>query len=110
MHVTQGYSKDSPQFGYLVQYLSKLDLGMQKLFLRYVTGSPRLPFGGFARLNPVMTMAKRLTPEGDCPDLYLPSVMTCQNYLKVPEYSSFEVLAQKFDYALKEGQNEFTLS
>jgi len=106
----QGYSKDSLQYGYVIQYLSSLDQETQKSFLKYVTGSSRLPFGGFARLDPLLTIAKRITPEGDCPDLYFPSVMTCQKNLKVPEYSSYEILANKFNYALKEGQNEFTMS
>ena len=110
IQASHGYDKASLQYLYLLEYMSKLDKAMQKLFLKYVTGSPRLPFGGFGKLNPVLTIAKRLTPEGDCPDLYLPSVMTCQNYLKVPEYSSSEILTQRFDYALKEGQNSFTLS
>ncbi len=110
IQASHGYDKTSLQYTYLLQYMARLDGPAQKLFLKYVTGSPRLPFGGFSRLNPSLTVAKRVTPSGDLPDLYLPSVMTCQNYLKVPEYSSEEVLAQRFDYALREGQNAFTLS
>ena len=90
--------------------MSQLDKGKQKLFTQYVTGSPRLPSGGFAKLTPLMTIAKRLTPEGEKADCYLPSVMTCQNYLKIPEYTSYEILSKQFDYALTEGQNSFTLS
>ena len=110
IQAAQGYDKNSLQYSYLLEYMSKLEKPMQKLFLKYVTGSSRLPFGGFAKLNPLLTIAKRLTIEGGTPDMYLPSVMTCQNYLKVPEYSSCEILTQRFDYALKEGQNSFTLS
>ena len=36
--------------------------------------------------------------------------MTCQNYLKIPEYSSYEVLRDKLTYAMNEGNNEFHLS
>jgi len=107
---TQGFDKASPQYSQVLVYLSKLDLKMQRLFLQYATGSPRLPHGGFKTLNPKLTVAKRIIPEGASPDDYLPSVMTCQNFLKVPEYSSYDVLKAKFDYALKEGQNSFTLS
>jgi len=105
-----GYYKDSPQYCYFIEYLITLQRDKQRLFLKYVTGSPRLPNGGFIELAPKMTIAKRITPEGDHPDLYLPSVMTCQNYLKIPEYSSYAILKDKFDYALTEGQNSFTLS
>eukprot|EP01022_Parablepharisma_sp_SALTPOND_P018813 TRINITY_DN3126_c0_g1_i1.p1 TRINITY_DN3126_c0_g1~~TRINITY_DN3126_c0_g1_i1.p1 ORF type:complete len:844 (-),score=94.00 TRINITY_DN3126_c0_g1_i1:742-3273(-) len=105
-----GYDKASPQYKYFLQYLASLPKVLQRLFLQYVTGSPRLPVGGFAKLSPKLTVAKRITPEGDHPDVYLPSVMTCQNYLKIPEYSTYQVLKEKFDYALNEGQNSFTLS
>lgn len=36
--------------------------------------------------------------------------MTCQNYLKMPEYSSFEVLKAKFDMAVAEGSQHFGLA
>eukprot|EP01022_Parablepharisma_sp_SALTPOND_P012544 TRINITY_DN1618_c0_g1_i1.p1 TRINITY_DN1618_c0_g1~~TRINITY_DN1618_c0_g1_i1.p1 ORF type:complete len:1441 (+),score=186.83 TRINITY_DN1618_c0_g1_i1:639-4961(+) len=107
---SQGYDKTSPQYMFFIEYLSNLSTPTQRLFLQYVTGSPRLPFGGFAKLNPRLTVAKRITPEDKNPDDFLPSVMTCQNFLKVPEYSSYAALQNKFDYALKEGQNSFTLS
>lgn len=40
----------------------------------------------------------------------LPSVMTCANYLKLPPYSSREVLRDRLLYAIKEGQGSFDLS
>jgi len=36
--------------------------------------------------------------------------MTCQNYVKLPAYSSYEVLKAKFEKAYEEGSNNFTLS
>jgi E3 ubiquitin-protein ligase TRIP12 len=36
--------------------------------------------------------------------------MTCVNYLKMPDYSSLEVLKQKVMVAIKEGQGAFHLS
>jgi len=105
-----GYDKVSPQYKYFIQYLISLTSTSQRLFLQYATGCPRLPIGGFEKLQPKMTIAKRVIPLGDNPDIYLPSVMTCQNYIKIPEYTSYEILKEKFDYALKEGQNSFTLS
>lgn len=36
--------------------------------------------------------------------------MTCQNYVKMPEYSTYEVLRERFNLAIKEGANNFTLS
>ena len=43
-------------------------------------------------------------------DDYLPSVMTCVNYLKMPDYSSLDVMRQKVSLAMKEGQGAFHLS
>eukprot|EP00831_Metopus_contortus_P051000 TRINITY_DN42842_c0_g1_i1.p1 TRINITY_DN42842_c0_g1~~TRINITY_DN42842_c0_g1_i1.p1 ORF type:complete len:254 (+),score=46.76 TRINITY_DN42842_c0_g1_i1:139-900(+) len=106
----QGFTNSSPQYHFVLDYMSSLDAMGRRLFLQYVTGSPRLPFGGFAMLKPKLCIAKRTTPSEKNPDEFLPSVMTCQNYLKVPEYSSYSVLSTKFEYALKEGQSSFTLS
>ena len=83
---SQGFDKGSSQYLSFITYLSNLDSSMQRLFLQYATGSPRLPFGGFSKLNPKLTVAKRITPERENPDDFLPSVMTCQNFLKLPEY------------------------
>jgi E3 ubiquitin-protein ligase TRIP12 len=43
-------------------------------------------------------------------DIYLPSVMTCANYLKLPRYSSKEILKERLLYAIKEGSESFYLS
>ena len=43
-------------------------------------------------------------------DDYLPSVMTCVNYLKMPDYSSLDIMKKKLDTATKEGQGAFHLS
>lgn len=40
----------------------------------------------------------------------LPSVMTCANYIKLPPYSSKEVMRQRLLYAIAEGQGSFDLS
>jgi E3 ubiquitin-protein ligase TRIP12 len=44
------------------------------------------------------------------PDDYLPTVMTCQNFLKIPEYSNIVVLKEKLLLAMNEGGNAFHLS
>lgn len=43
-------------------------------------------------------------------DDYLPSVMTCVNYLKMPDYSTLDVLSERLSLAIKEGQGAFLLS
>ncbi len=82
----------------------------QRKFLTFVTGTSRLPIGGFKSLSPKLTVVKRTCNPGENPDDFLPTVMTCQNYLKLPEYSSYEVLKEKITLAMNEGNNEFHLS
>jgi E3 ubiquitin-protein ligase TRIP12 len=43
-------------------------------------------------------------------DMYLPTAKTCTSYLKLPAYSSVEVLEQKLLYSMHEGQSTFQLS
>ena len=43
-------------------------------------------------------------------DDYLPSVMTCVNYLKLPDYSTLEILRERLQLAIREGQGAFHLS
>ncbi|KAF4122101.1 E3 ubiquitin-protein ligase TRIP12, partial [Geosmithia morbida] len=43
-------------------------------------------------------------------DDYLPSVMTCVNYLKLPNYSDMDSMTKQMSVAMKEGQGAFHLS
>lgn len=86
----------------------------------FVCGTPRLPIGGFAALRPLLTVVRKEVPstggrgekrEGGAlaADLYLPSCSTCQVYLKLPAYSSEEVLREKLKQAMTLGQEHFAL-
>jgi len=56
--------------------------------LQFVTGSPRLPIGGFRGLNPPLTVVKK-TATCVKNEEELPSAMTCYNYLKVNYFLNF---------------------
>lgn len=47
-----GYTATSTAITYFMNLLSELDAADQRRFLRFVTGSPRLPPGGIAALHP----------------------------------------------------------
>ena len=79
-------------------------------FIKFLTGSKRLPMGGFRALQPKLTIVKKTENVGSKADNVLPSVMACQNYVKVPAYSSYEIFKKRFDFAVAEGQQSFTLS
>jgi E3 ubiquitin-protein ligase TRIP12 len=124
-----GYSGDSAPVRHFVELLCELDRKERKAFLRFVTGSPRLPPGGLSSLQPQLTVVRKHPSGGDVPtpgttpgtpgvrdegttlaDGDLPSVMTCANYIKLPPYSCKEVLKERLMYAIREGQGSFDLS
>ncbi|PSC70280.1 E3 ubiquitin-ligase UPL3-like isoform A [Micractinium conductrix] len=141
--VDHGYTLQSPPVRALLEVLSELDAVEQRRFLRFVTGTPRLPPGGLAALQPRLTVVRKHShsggasglsgvegasapqgslsvPSGDAGSLPpgvksaadgdLPSVMTCANYIKLPPYSSKEVLKERLLFAITEGQGSFDLS
>ncbi|XP_055645246.1 E3 ubiquitin-protein ligase TRIP12 [Toxorhynchites rutilus septentrionalis] len=105
-----GFTQDSQAIQYFYDILSNYNRDEQRLFLQFVTGSPRLPTGGFKALTPPLTIVRKKIDGNQNPDDYLPSVMTCVNYLKLPEYSSREAMRQKLKLAASEGSMSFHLS
>lgn len=106
-----GYNIESRAIKYLFQVLSEYDEDAQRKFIQFVTGSPRLPVGGLKSLTPPLTIVRKTCDDSnDSPDSYLPSVMTCVNYLKLPDYSSVEIMRAKLRVAADEGQHSFHLS
>lgn len=109
-----GYTVDSPQIRWFCEILGSYSVEEQRAFLQFVTGSPKLPVGGFKTLTPPLTVVKRsvgadatttssssneavaaespavsvTTSAASSADRCLPSVMTCVNYLKVSEHRS----------------------
>ena len=106
-----GFNHDSQAIRFLFEVMSSYNRDEQRQFLQFVTGSPRLPVGGFKALSPPLTIVKKTFDSPDVlPDDYLPSVMTCVNYLKLPDYSSKKIMAEKLKIASEEGQYCFHLS
>ncbi|KAL9141695.1 hypothetical protein ABFS82_14G121300 [Erythranthe guttata] len=116
-----GYTSKSPAIVYLLEIMGEFTPDQQRSFCQFVTGAPRLPSGGLAALNPKLTIVRKHssntsnhanngTGASESADEDLPSVMTCANYLKLPPYSSKEVMYKKLLYAISEGQGSFDLS
>jgi len=93
-----GYSKDSPGFMRLVDVLVGLGADERKSFLQFTTGCSSLPPGGLANLQPRLTIVRKV----DGNDGSYPSVNTCVHYLKLPEYSSVEILRERLMVAMNE--------
>ena len=105
-----GFTHESIQIKYLFEILSSYKAEEQRKFLQFITGSPRLPYGGLRSLTPPLTIVRKTLEPGENPDHFLPSVMTCVNYLKLPEYSSYEIMREKLRISGEEGRNSFHLS
>lgn len=91
-----GYHADSKQVRFLVDLMVNYSVperrGFTKLYvscfsfdahpvltasLFSLTGSPKLPLGGFRALHPPLTIVRKMEPPPYKPDEYMPSVMTC---------------------------------
>ncbi|GMH23656.1 hypothetical protein Nepgr_025499 [Nepenthes gracilis] len=116
-----GYTAKSPAIINLLEIMGEFTPEQQRAFCKFVTGAPRLPPGGLAVLNPKLTIVRKhsstvtntasnSTGSSETADNDLPSVMTCANYLKLPPYSTKEIMYKKLLYAINEGQGSFDLS
>ncbi|GFY77812.1 e3 ubiquitin-protein ligase TRIP12 [Trichonephila inaurata madagascariensis] len=105
-----GYTYESQAIKFLFEVLCKYNPTQQRQFIQFITGSPRLPIGGLKSLSPPLTIVRKTSDDDDNSDSYLPSVMTCVNYLKLPDYSSIEIMQEKLQTAINEGQHSFHLS
>ena len=108
MHAAHGYTTQSEQFKNFIEILSELNPDERVSFVRFATGARSLPSNGFAGLTPPFTVVLAIN-EGSA-DNYLPSVMTCANFVKLPKYSSKEVMRTRILKAMNEGQGSFLLS
>ncbi|KAK7860944.1 e3 ubiquitin-protein ligase upl3 [Quercus suber] len=116
-----GYTAKSPAIVNLLEIMGEFTPEQQRAFCQFVTGAPRLPPGGLAVLNPKLTIVRKHsstaantasngTGLSESADDDLPSVMTCANYLKLPPYSTKDIMYKKLVYAISEGQGSFDLS
>ncbi|XP_051578204.1 E3 ubiquitin-protein ligase HECTD1-like isoform X5 [Myxocyprinus asiaticus] len=86
-----GYTRDSPGFLRFVRVMCGMSSDERKAFLQFTTGCSTLPPGGLANLHPRLTIVRKV----DAADASYPSVNTCVHYLKLPEYSSEEIMRER---------------
>ncbi|CAD5221557.1 unnamed protein product [Bursaphelenchus okinawaensis] len=94
-----GYTKESVGFLRFVDVVAEMTADERKAFLQFTTGCSSLPPGGLANLHPRLTIVRKVDGGGDGS---YPSVNTCVHYLKLPEYSSTEVLRERLLAATSE--------
>lgn len=78
--------------------MKELDDSDRRKVLKYVTSTPRAPLLGFSQLNPRFSIRDASSDEER-----LPSTSTCVNLLKLPRYSTANILRDKLLYAVNSG-------
>jgi len=67
-------------------------------------------FIGLKSLTPPLTIVRKTVEANENADDFLPSVMTCVNYLKLPDYTTIDIMRARLATAASEGQLSFHLS
>ena len=107
---SQGYTINSKVSQWFAAMLSQFSEAERRKFLRFATGSPRLPPRGFKGFHHRLTLSRKDPEKNRKADDYYPSVSTCFLFIKIPDYSSFEVFKERFLTAIENGQQGFGLS
>jgi hypothetical protein len=55
-----GYTSSSPPVINLLEVIQEFEGHQRRAFLQFITGSPRLPPGGLAALNPKLTVVRKV--------------------------------------------------
>lgn len=99
--VYRHYTRNSKQVTWFWQALRSFDNEKRTRLLQFVTGTCRLPVGGFAELmgsnGPQKFCIEKVGKE-----TWLPRSHTCFNRLDLPPYKSFEQLVEKLTFAIEE--------
>nr|XP_020660631.1 NEDD4-like E3 ubiquitin-protein ligase WWP1 isoform X2 [Pogona vitticeps] len=99
--VYRHYTRNSKQIIWFWQFIKEADNEVRMRLLQFVTGTCRLPLGGFAELmgsnGPQKFCIEKVGKE-----TWLPRSHTCFNRLDLPPYKSYEQLKEKLLFAIEE--------
>ncbi|PFX15905.1 NEDD4-like E3 ubiquitin-protein ligase WWP1 [Stylophora pistillata] len=99
--VYRHYTRNSKQVTWFWQALRSFDNEQRTRLLQFVTGTCRLPVGGFAELMG-SNGPQKFCIEKVGKDTWLPRSHTCFNRLDLPPYKSYEQLVEKLTFAIEE--------
>jgi ubiquitin-protein ligase E3 A len=92
-----GYNPDTPAVRWLWEVVHSMDIDNQRRFLKYVTGSDRVPIKGLSSLKMVIQR------NGE-DSVRLPTALTCFSRLLLPEYANKDKLEDRLALALEHGK------
>ena len=117
-HISIHPTKTSPPILPILQFVRELDNEKRTRFLQFVTGTCRLPVGGFRELigksscpsymiaSHYLNLAGSNGPQLFCveklgKESWLPRSHTCFNRLDLPPYKNYEQLVEKLTFAIE---------
>uniref|UniRef100_A0A672MVQ3 E3 ubiquitin-protein ligase HACE1 n=1 Tax=Sinocyclocheilus grahami TaxID=75366 RepID=A0A672MVQ3_SINGR len=107
---TSGYDLQEPVIQWFWEVVENLTQEERVLLLQFVTGSSRVPHGGFAFLLGGSGLQKFTIAAVPYTSNLLPTSSTCINMLKLPEYPSKDVLRDRLLVALHCGSYGYTMA
>jgi len=95
------YTRNSKQVLWFWQFVRQTDSEKRARLLQFVTGTCRVPVGGFAELMG-SNGPQRFCIEKVGKETWLPRSHTCFNRLDLPPYKSYDQMVEKLNYAIEE--------
>ncbi|KAK7114006.1 E3 ubiquitin-protein ligase Su(dx)-like isoform X2 [Littorina saxatilis] len=95
------YQRNSKQVVWFWKFVREIDNEKRTRLLQFVTGTCRLPVGGFAELMG-SNGPQRFCIEKVGKETWLPRSHTCFNRLDLPPYRSYDQLVEKLNLAIEE--------
>ncbi len=102
-----GYSAASQIILWFWEIAISMDREQRALLLQFVTGTSKVPVGGFSELQAISGRQKFQIHKAFGGNDRLPSAHTCFNQLDLPEYNTKEQLREKLLVAIHEGKEGF---
>ncbi|XP_061109569.1 NEDD4-like E3 ubiquitin-protein ligase WWP1 [Conger conger] len=99
--VYRHYTRNSKQIIWFWQFVKEVDNEVRLRLMQFVTGTCRLPLGGFAELMG-SNGPQKFCIEKVGKDTWLPRSHTCFNRLDLPPYKSYDQLKEKLLFAIEE--------
>lgn len=100
------FSFDNQTIQWFWEVVEDFDSSQKALLVQFITGTSKLPSGGFRHLTGIHGLQRIQISPGNGKDR-LPSAHTCFNQLELPEYSSKDSLREKLLLAITECSQGF---
>ncbi|KAF9951518.1 hypothetical protein BGZ72_006995 [Mortierella alpina] len=106
----QNYTQASPQIQNFWRAVRSFDQTERAKLLQFVTGTSKVPLGGFSQLQGISGIQKFQIHKDFSSTKRLPSAHTCFNQLDLPEYETYEDLRQQLLTAISECSTGFAFA